>query len=125
MSEGFKGINFKSAKAGTTKTGKNTLALNLSQEQAGQLVERITEYLGNERGVKLTVNYEEVEKEWGPAINAFTYVDPIQAPGAGFGKGGFGGKPAQGKFVPKAKPAGISPTNRAKAASALNTEIED
>ena len=118
MSE-FKGINFKSAKAGKTKSGKDYLSLSLSQEQATQLVERISEYLTNERGVKLMVNYEEVDKPWGPSLNAFTYVDPIEAPGANYGRGG--GKPQAGRFVPNKKPQVQTP-NRAK--TALNTEIE-
>ena len=122
MSEGFKGVSFKSAKVGQDKKGRNTLALNLSQEDAANLLEKVAALQGNERGVKISVTYYEVEKAWGPSISAFAYVDPIEAPGANYGKGG--AKPQQGKFVPKAKPTGISPTNRAKAASALNTEIE-
>jgi hypothetical protein len=122
MSEGFKGVSFKSAKVGQDKKGRNTLQLNLSQEDAANLIEKLTALQGNERGIKIAVTYYDVEKAWGPAVSAFAYVDPIEAPGANYK--GAGGKPQQGRFVPKAKPTGISPTNRAKAASALNTEIE-
>jgi hypothetical protein len=124
MSEGFKGVSFKSAKVGQDKKGRNTLALNLSQEDAANLLEKVAALQGNERGVKISVTYYEVDKAWGPSISAFAYVDPIEAPGANYSKQG--GKPQQGRFVPKAKSeaTATSATNRARAASALNTEIE-
>jgi hypothetical protein len=122
MSEGFKGVSFKSAKVGQDKKGRNTLSLNLSPDDAQNLVNQVTQNQNNERGVKITVTYYDSEKPWGMATSAFAYVDAIQPPGAGFqGKG----KPQQGRFVPKAKPTGISPANRALAKSALNTEIEE
>ncbi len=123
MSEGFKGVSFKGAKVGQDKKGRDTLTLNLSPTDAENLVSQVTAQLGNERGVRIAVTYYETDKPWGKATSAFAYVDAIQAPGANFN--GRPDKPQQGRFVPKAKPTGISPATRAAAKSALNTEIEE
>ena len=121
--EETKFINFKSLKLGKDKKERDTVQINLSQEQAADVLGEITKNAENPRGVKISLHYQEEQKPWGPGYNGFLIVNPVSEPGAGFkGKG-----QQQGKFVPKAKTNNTATTaaNKARAASALNTQIED
>lgn len=113
-------ISFKNVKYGKDKKGRDTTILYLNQEQAQAVAEEIQANLGNERGVKIAIHASEEEAPWGGMkVNAFAFVNGIDAPGANYGRGG--GAP-KGKFVPKQR--GMSAETKAKAAATLNTEVE-
>ena len=122
-------ISFKNVKYGRDKAGRDTTSLYLTQEQAAIVAEEIQKNLGNERGVKISVHATEEDAPWGgKKINAFGFVNGIEAPGANRGAGSRPSAPGQGakgKFVPKAPAAkGMSADTRARAAATLNTEVE-
>jgi hypothetical protein len=123
-------VSFKNVKYGKDKAGRETTTLYLTQEQAAIVAEEIQKNLGNERGVKISVHATEEDAPWGgKKVNAFGFVNGIEAPGANRSAPGARpaapGQGAKGKFVPKAPTVkGPSAETRARAAATLNTEVE-
>jgi hypothetical protein len=125
MSDGFKGLNVKKTTVKQSKTGADMFIVNLDQETAQALIDKIVELRSNERGVKLTFNTTQKEGKFGQFLSTYFYVDPIEAPGANYGgqgQGQGGGFQRKGTFKPKSQ--GQSPATKAAAARTLNTEIE-
>lgn len=117
----FEGISLKNVKLSKSKAGRDVTTYYFSPEEVGKLIEKLTAVQGNERGVKISIHSQEEDAPWGGTkINAFGFVNAVEAPGAN--RGAAGGGQAKGKFVPKAK--GMSADTRAKAAATLNTEVE-